>query len=188
MPGRVVKVCRHYVICKRFEKGRSVKVAYEDIRLIPQGKLTDELQNTILEDLVQHKPDQNRLKSETRSRTYNASATDVSTDKHNKSCSYDNKAPNELLGIYESETTDVLPLIHSILMTNTHKMDVGPVEITGPRTRDDHLKNDEQRELKKLLSSIGSGIVTRNKLESAPHWVAADAMKKNRRRLEQRIC
>lgn len=156
-----------------------MKVAYEEIRFVPQGKPAEELQNTILEDSIQHDSNKNRLQSETSSRTYDVPAKDAGTDKHNKSCSHDNEALNELLDIDELKTTDVLPPIQSELMTNTHRMDNGPVKITGPRTRNDHLLSDEQHELKKLLSTIDKGTVTRNKLESAPHWLIADAINKN---------
>lgn len=129
MQGRVTKVSFHYVICKRFKKGRPIKVAHEETRLVPQVKLAEELQNTFLEDLIQHDPNRKQLGFWTSSRMNDASARNVMLYKHSKSGLCDSETLNVLLDVDELEITEVFPPLHLKLMTHTHKMDIRPVKI-----------------------------------------------------------
>lgn len=107
-----------------------------------------------------------------------ASARNFILREHDKSGSYDNETLNELLNINELEMTEVLPPLYSNLTTNTHEMDIEAMKICRPCTRDAHLESNQPYKLKKLLSSIGKGTVSRKKTRVCSTLVIADAVKR----------
>lgn len=51
--GIVMETHQNYVTCRRNNRGKSMKMAYENIRLVTEGDLTKELQDSIIEDIFE---------------------------------------------------------------------------------------------------------------------------------------
>lgn len=175
--GTVIEANPHFVECSRHRKGQPMKVAYEDLRLVPRGKLAEEPQSCIHEDIFDNESVQP---------TRDSQPTLLSESSHERStprlvqqqkADFDDDRLNHLLGINKNLKVQELPPLQVNLLAQTSAMDIGLQNVTGPNTPTPNLNSAEQSELVKLSTLIGKNTVSRSKLESAPHWLIDRAVK-----------
>lgn len=154
-----------------------MKVAYEDLRLVPQGELAIELQAPLTDDLFDLPPSPpNRLPH--RNADHASKSHINSVTQHNKQeHQYKDRALDKLLGIDNDSDDAGLPAFHANLMSDNSARDIGTDTVAGPTTSRDRLHIHEQLLLGKLYTVFGKDTVSWTKVEGAPSWLIDKAIK-----------
>ena len=163
--GTIVSVHPHFIQVRRSRFGRPMKVAYEDIRVIPKGELASKLMEGTVEDAVattqqpepQRQPDGQEIQGDPggqQSANYNTPETGT----------------------------------HSTMMTRTEDdasqhaaRDIGshaPNVLSHPTQEPTVLESDRDRVLEDIYTEIGSKQVSASKLTFAPPWIIEQAFQK----------
>lgn len=158
----VEKAERHFVRCRRSSRGPPMKVAYEHVRLKPQGELTAELSEKSLED---------ELHDVQFNQTVDAPEGDVDEDSDVMRDIFGSDSEEQEVGI--GTRTSFLAEIDA---DGEPMLDIGMDSASGPQEGSEDLRSDEDLVLKDVYKAIGSGQVTRKSMECAPAWLVKKAV------------
>lgn len=162
----VMEAKEHFVECRRSQKGRPMRVAYEHVRLMPSGDLAKEITEGSLEEFI--------------------SETDTSTIK-----TIDDMTSHRNEDIYadifgsdnESDEDDELQPIGtaramlSTQVTGDPTKDIGVItERDTKQSKEPELTSTHQDTLNEIYDIVGSKQLTRSKMACAPSWLLDKAL------------
>lgn len=171
--GKVISASKHFAMCKRSEKGVPMKVAYEDLRIVPKGDLAQELQSSVLEDYIS--TDNLHGKCSTKNSDRDQKSSEMRSPLSTPT--FDDKALNMYLNIDDENESDELPKLHSSLLSENYHLDIGNIVVDKIHNdKTSQLQSSEHEELQKLYKILGNKAVSRNHIETAPNWLIAKAV------------
>ena len=167
--ARVVEAQEHILKCRRSKKGSPMRIAYEHVRIAPEGELTRELMGKSLEDELSNMVDDEE-------------DADEQEETHQALVPEKGKESGNSLDEERGDNMSVPVRLHGTLFTN--RVLGNPLEDIGdtPRGKDTEgdkpvqLESQEQRVLDDLYGILGSEQVTRRKMECAPPWIVEKAV------------
>lgn len=168
----VVSTTPFYVRCRRSDRGPPMQVAYEHIRMVPEGELANELQQGILEDLL---------------------ADDIPSSAHQEGVQHtgnnlEQEYPNDpaqiMMDVFgpeddDEETTATDTLRKSFFtkaVLGEPEKDIGPTAHQQQIPVKFELQSDEQKVLQEIHKVTGGAQVSRKKMDCAPQWVLDKAV------------
>ena len=203
--ARVVEAQEHILKCRRHKKGLPMRIAYEHVRIAPEGNLTRELMEKSLEDELASIIVDDDSTAHDDNRTDNLEAQTDSEDRNDVILSEerdeneaqgkqyrmhktqtDSKDRNDVILSEERDENEAQEKQHRMHKSFFTNQAVGnPAEDIGdtPQGRSKEmeepfeLESHEQKVLDDIYGILGSEQVTRRKLECAPPWVVEKAVK-----------
>lgn len=173
----VVEPRPHYVLCRRSDKGRPMKVAYEHIRIKPSGDLADELMRhnldaelcniQITEDEFEDDDPRDYL-AETLAEIF---GPDEPEDLEENVVHEDNGTKED------DNRKNVESLMASCKdVTGDPEMDIGLTQAEGPVEETEELRSNYDMVVEQIHDVIGTEQVHRGDIQFAPSWIVEEAI------------
>lgn len=181
--ARVVEAKEHILKCRRNKKGLPMRVAYEHVRIAPEGELTRELMETSLEDellsIADETYDDDQTHDETAMDNEAAVGDETVTGTHTGGSDMKQDMIDEERGERVQTPRRQQGSFFSNNVSGNPVEDIGDT-MHGKIRKDDkpvELESEEQRVLDDIYGILGSEQVTRRKMECAPPWIVEKAVK-----------
>lgn len=159
----------NFVVCRRHRKGPSLKVAYEDVRLLPK----DGLDRSLLVDELGGVVDE----SET---LVNSSSLPVAMDEEDDSNRRDSPSEMGASSILDDSgqrpPESLVNTMHGV--TQKPEKDVGEVDRSTEPEVAEQLASTKEVEIDRIYRTIGHDQVTLKKLSFAPPWLMKESYEK----------
>lgn len=174
--AKVTEVTPHIIYARRSTRGPPMKVAYEDLRLAPTGKLTAELLSCSLEDELSHAED-NAPEGEPQQETPLSTST-----YHSSLITASQEAPTSISRI-NSPIENAIPApddppperVNSPM--GAPEKDIGDIKILEDVAPLEKLTSNRDQVLDQIYEKIGPSQVSRSKISFAPPWIADEAFR-----------
>ena len=186
----VVQAERHRVLARRSEKGPPMRVAYEDVRIAPNSKLTQDLMSQTLEEELATDdsvtPHTSIESMHNRDDGLSDRGVVSNGDSEDPTCvPYQPTSQAQLVSDDESPPgmsdipTSTALLANTITLPDENpEADIGTTTVLENHTPNRELSSDRTRVMEDMARTIGKAQVTSNKLEFAPSWIVEEAFNK----------